>query len=80
MPILCTLFLLYMNRLVPNVRVFIKALSWAQVKVEFRLLIREGFVIGIFINSNLAKHFQNTFFGWDPADRAQPLCKRLRNG
>ena len=21
-----------------------------------------------------------SLFGWDPADRAQPLCKRLRNG
>ena len=50
-----------MNRLVPNVNMFIKALSWAPAKVKFRLVIREGFVIGIFINSNLAKHFQNTF-------------------
>ena len=48
-----------MNRLVANVNVFIKAISWATAKVKFRLLIREGFVIGIFINSNLAKEFQN---------------------
>ena len=22
----------------------------------------------------------SVFIGWDPADRAQPLCNRLRNG
>ena len=41
---------------------FIKALSWAPDKVKFRLLMRQGFVIGIFINSNLSKHFQNKNF------------------
>ena len=61
-PILWTLFLLYMNRLVPNVNVFIKALSWGPEKVKFRSLIREGFVIGIFINYNLAKQFQTINF------------------
>ena len=51
-----------MNGLVPKVNMFIKALSWAPAKVKFRLLIRECFVIGIFINSNIAKHFHNNFF------------------
>ena len=36
---------------------FFEALSWGPDKVKLRLLIREGFVIGIFLNSNLAKHF-----------------------
>ena len=61
-PIFWTLFLLYMNRLVPNVNVFIKARSWGPDTVKFRLPIREGFVIDIFINSVLAKHFQNNNF------------------
>ena len=24
--------------------------------------------------------YNSLIFGWDPADRAQPLCNRLRNG
>ena len=51
-----------MNRLVPKVNMFIKALSWAPAKVKFRLLIRESFMIGIFINSNITKQFQNNNF------------------
>ena len=74
-PILWTIFLLYMNRLVPNVNELIKALSWAPVKVKFRLLIREGFVIGIFVNSNLAKHFQNNNFFNKTKPVINPLCK-----
>ena len=28
----------------------------------------------------LCHDYHTSIFGWDPADRAQPLCNRLRNG
>ena len=64
-----------MNGLVPNINMFIKALSWGPDKVKFRLLIREDFVIGIFIYSNLAKHFQNNIFFNKTKPAINPLCK-----
>ena len=68
------LLLLYMNRLVPNVNVFIKVLSWAPAKVKCRLLIREGFVAG-FINSYLAKQFQINICFNKTKPVINPLCK-----